>query len=133
VNKIKLVFSLYVLSFVFLAFGIFFEFFHGKIFFLPIILSFLLGIFLLYLTIKEKIKGKLRIYLILSSSSIFVFFISMILHNFFYALTVISENIIILKYLFEALHVVFFVVSIIIAPVLFIIGVIGSIYYFINS
>ena len=130
-NKIKLVFSLYVLSFVLLFAEIFFNFTKVRLLFHIAYIAVALGIVLFYLTLKEK--GKLRIYLILSSCSIIVFFIGMLLHNFFYAFTILSENIIILKYLFEALHVIFFIISTIIAPLLFIIGIIGSIFYFIKK
>ena len=53
--------------------------------------------------------------------------VSTILHNLFYALSITFEN---FKYLFEALHATFFIIAIIIAPIIFIAGVIGSIIFF---
>jgi len=106
--------------------------------FLPFIIGlvitfFLLGIVLIFLTLKKKIKGKLKKFLILTGISATGFFISIILHNFFYALAILTNQIIILKYLMEALHVVFFIISIPVCPILFLVGAIGSIILFIKK
>ena len=80
------------------------------------------------LTIKaRKEKGKLRIFLMISGISAVAPFLGTILHNLFYGLAITFQN---LRFLFEALHATFFIISLLIAPMLFIIGIIGSIVYF---
>ena len=104
------------------------ELFQGPLLFLlPLVLFSSLGGALLFLTIKSKIKGKQRKYLILTGISAAGFFVSILLHNFLYALAVISSHVVILKYLFEFLHATFFIVAVIICPVGFIIGTIGTV------
>ncbi len=93
-------------------------------------LFFLLGIILIFLVLKSKVKGKLKVFLLLTGVSSVGFLIGVILHNTFYALGIIFEHITILKYLMEIFHVVFFLIAIPICPILFLIGVIGSIVLF---
>jgi len=90
----------------------------------------LLGITLIFLTIKQKIKGKLKIFLILTGVSAISPFVFSILHNFFYALAIIGENITIIKSIMEFLHVSSFLISIIASPIGFIVGAIGVIVLF---
>jgi len=131
---LKIVFSLFILNFLVILFGIFLtEWLMGKLFFPPIIMFFLLGLFLIILTLKQKIKGKLKIFLLLSGISAVVFLVSIILHNLFYALAILSEDILILKYLFEVLHIAFFFIGIPICPILFLIGIIGSLILFLRG
>lgn len=80
-----------------------------------------LGIALTIMSRKEK--GKLKFFLMMTGISAILPFAGSILHNVFYALAIIFEN---LSFLFEALHVIFFIVALVIAPVLFVVGVIGS-------
>lgn len=87
----------------------------------------ILGIFLIYLTLKLKVKGKLKKFLILTGISAIGPLVFSILHNLFYALEVISNNIAVLKYLMGFLHVASFLIALLISPVGFLIGVIGSI------
>lgn len=90
----------------------------------------LLGIALIFLTIKQKIKGKLKTFLILTGVSAICPLVFSILHNFFYALGMISSHIPVLKYLMEFLHVAAFLIAIPISPIGFLIGAIGSIVLF---
>ena len=85
----------------------------------------ILGIILTLIARKEK--GKLKVFLMLTGISAIAPLICSILHNVFYALAIAFEN---LKFLFEILHVSSFIISIIIAPIIFIIGAIGSIILF---
>jgi len=73
--------------------------------------------------ISRKEKGKLRIFLMITGISALCPFIFSILHNVFYALAIIFENI---KLFFEILHVASFFISLIIAPLAFIAGAVGS-------
>ena len=93
-------------------------------------LFFLLGAILIFLVLKSKVKGKLKVFLLLTGVSSVGFLIGVVLHNAFYALGIIFEHITILKYLMEIFHVVFFFIAIPICPILFLIGVIGSIVLF---
>ncbi|MFH1376041.1 MAG: hypothetical protein ABIH25_00225 [Candidatus Woesearchaeota archaeon] len=74
-----------------------------------------------------KKLSKFRKFVILTVGSVILFFVSVLLHNLFYALGIIFEDIFILKYLFEILSTIFFFVSVPIAPIAFIIGLIGMI------
>jgi len=105
--------------------------FEGSILFLlPMIIFSLLGGLLLFYSVRLKEKGRCRKFLLLTGASAFGFFVFVFLHNAFYALTVVSENIIVLKYFFEFLHAIFFLVAIPICPLGFLVGAIGSIVLF---
>ena len=84
----------------------------------------ILGIVLTFIARKEK--GKLKLFLMLTGISAIAPLVFTILHNLFYALAIAFKD---LKYLFEALHVTCFIISIIIAPIAFVVGIIGSIIF----
>ncbi len=94
---------------------------------------FLLGAALIVLTVKQKIKGKLKKYLILTGASSAGFPASVLLHNFFYGLGIIAANITVLRYLMEGLHAAFFIIAIFVCPIGFIVGAIGSIVIFLKK
>ena len=77
------------------------------------ILFFIYGAALTFLTFKSKIKGKQKTFLLLTGISAIGFPVSVVLHNFFYALGVLTENIVVLKFLFEILHAAFFLIGLI--------------------
>ena len=109
------------------------ELFSGSFLFLaPFIIFSLLGLALTFLTVREKIEGKLKKFLILVGVSSAGFFISVFLHNAFYALGIIASQIIVLRYLMEALNVAFFIIAIFLCPLSFLVGVVGSIVLFIK-
>ena len=91
---------------------------------------FSLGIALIVLTLRKKAKGKLKKYLILAGASSAGFFVSVLLHNFLYALAIIFADIRILSYVLKVLSTVFFIIAIFILPITFLIGMIGSIVLF---
>ncbi len=93
----------------------------------------LLGIALIFLTIKQKIKGKLKIFLMLMGASAISPLVFSILHNFFYALGIIGENIFIIKYTMEILHVASFLIALIVSPIGFLVGATGSIVLFMRK
>ena len=101
--------------------------FKGTLFLFPLAIFFLLGIILIVSTIKEKVKPKLKKSLLLTGISSVGFFISVILHNLFYALAMIASNIFLLKYLIDLLSVTFFLIAIFICPIGFLVGAIWSI------
>ena len=110
------------------------EFVQGPLLFLsPFIIFSLLGAALIFLTVKSKIKGKHRKLLLLTGVSAAGFFVSIVLHNLLYALAIVASHIIILKYIFEFLHAVFFILAIVVCPLGFLIGAIGCTTIFINK
>lgn len=109
------------------------ELFKGSLFFLmPFIIFSLLGTLLVFLVLKQDVQGKLRKYLLLTGVSATSFFIFVFLHNVFYGLGVMSRNIVLLKYLMEIFHVIFFIIALLVCPLIFLIGSIGSITIFIK-
>jgi len=100
---------------------------RGIIFLLPIGILFLLGIALIIFTIKDKIKGKLKFFLLLTGISSTSFFVSIILHNMFYAFAILSKNIILLQKIMEILHTLFFLIGIPLCPLGFLVGVVSTI------
>ncbi|MFC2091774.1 hypothetical protein ACFLTD_03290 [Elusimicrobiota bacterium] len=100
------------------------EIFRGTIFLIPFMLFFLLGIGLIIETKRTKQEGKLRRALLITGFSSVGILISILLHNAFYAAGKIAQNIVILKYLFEVLSIIFFITAIIICPLAFLAGII---------
>jgi len=93
---------------------------------------FLLGLALLILTLKRKVKGKLGKFLFLTGGSSMAFLISVLLHNFLYAGAVLASNIKWLHFLLEILHAGFFLIGIIVCPLVFLVGIVGSLLYYIK-
>jgi len=87
----------------------------------------ILGITLIVLAVKSKLEKKLKIFLILTGASAICPLVFSVLHNLFYALAVITENIQTLNYLLEFLHAAFFIIALLVSPIVFLIGTIGSI------
>lgn len=81
----------------------------------------ILGILLSVLSLNEK--GKLKAFLLLTGLSATAPLLGSILHNVFYGLAITFTN---LAPLFEFLHGAFFIIALLIAPIGFIIGMIGS-------
>ncbi|MBA7650086.1 hypothetical protein ES703_57887 [subsurface metagenome] len=94
------------------------------------IILILLGGYLITLTLKQKVEGKLKKYLILTGASAAGFFVFAFLHNIFYGLGEITSHITILSYLMKAFEVAFFLIAIFACPIGFLIGVIGTIVIF---
>jgi len=82
-----------------------------------------LGLGMILILMVRKEQGKLKLFLMLTGISAISPLIFSILHNVFYGLAITFKD---LNYLFEALHVISFITSMIIAPVGFIVGVVGS-------
>ena len=125
-QHLKIIFYSLIIVFILLLFLFLMSFSFERTFF-PLIAFFgftflILGIVLTILARKEK--GKFKIFLMLTGICAIAPFVFTILHNFFYGLAINFEN---LRFLFEALHVASFIISMAIAPIVFIVGVIGSI------
>jgi len=103
------------------------------VFLLPFVIFFVLGIVLIFLTLKQKIDGTLKRFLILTGVSATGFFVFVFLHNMFYALEVLTNQIPILSFIMGVFHAACFIIAIFICPLVFVIGAIGSIIVFINK
>jgi hypothetical protein len=96
----------------------------NQFFFIVAILGLLFLISGVILIIKsKKQKGKLKIFLQLTGYAAISPLVFTILHNLFYALSMIFTS---LSFVFEVLHGTSFIISLIIAPIAFLVGVIGS-------
>jgi len=101
-------------------------FMGGFIFLVPPIIFSLAGLLLFILALKSETTGRLRKFLLLTGASATGFFIGILLHNLLYALNIATSHIAVLKYLTEALHVLFFLAATIACPIGFLIGAVGS-------
>ena len=93
----------------------------------------ILGIVLCYLATVVLVVAlthswrKTKRFLILLVASVIAFFVFVLLHNAFYALTMLTKHIAALSHLMEALHVLFFIIAIFLCPATFLVGAVGSI------
>ncbi len=85
------------------------------------LLFLVLGVVVIY--IAKKKEGKLKIYLMLTGASAIAPLVATILHNLFYGLAITFEN---LKQVFDILSAASFIISLIVAPIVFVVGVVGS-------
>jgi len=99
----------------------------SELFLSPFIIFFLLGIALLVFTLREKAEGLLRAFFLLMAASAAGVFVFVLLHNGFYALATVSGDIPVLGTGLEFLHVAFFIIALIVCPLGFLTGAIGSI------
>jgi len=70
---------------------------------------------------------KTKKFLILLGASVGAFFVFVILHNAFYALTIVTSQIAPLSHLMEAFHITFFLIAVFLCPAIFLVGAVGSI------
>jgi len=85
---------------------------------------FLLGVALIFLTVREKVRGMLKKFFILTGASSAGFFVSFLLHNAIYGLLIYWFGADFWKGGDEP---VFFVMATVVCPVGFLVGVAGSI------
>ena len=97
------------------------------------LLFLILGIALIVMTIKIKVKGALKWLLLTTGIFAICPFVFAILHNFFYALGIFFGHIMVLKYLFEFLHTASFIIALLVSPIGFLVGVVGSIVIFVRK
>jgi hypothetical protein len=106
---------------------------RGLLYLVMLVTFFLLGLALLFTTVKVKTKGRLRQFLLLTGGSTVGFFVSVLLHNFIYGLFI---------YLFGAGfwdriglkdEPFFFFIALLVCPIGFLIGAVGSIVEFIKG
>jgi hypothetical protein len=99
----------------------------SELFLTPFIVFFLLGIALIVLTLREKVTGMLKKFLLLTGASAAGLLVFAVLHNAFYALGIASSHITVLSSLAEFLHVAFFIMAIPVCLIGFVVGAAGSI------
>jgi len=88
---------------------------------------FLLGALLLFLVRKESLPRKLKKSLLLTGGSAVAFLAAVLLHNLFYALAQGTKHLINVNYLMKLIEGSFFIVGTLLCPLLFLIGIIGTI------
>jgi len=81
----------------------------------PFVVFFLLGVALIVFTLLEKVSGRLKEFFLLAGASAAAFLLSVLLHNAFYALGM------------DFLEAAFLFMAVLICPVVFLVGAIGSI------
>ena len=110
------------------------ELFRGSLLFLlPFAIFFLLAIVLIFLTLKEKIEGRLKKFLLLTGVSGAGLFVSVLLHNLIYGLFIYWFGQDFWKNIGIGDEILFFFLAIIVCPIAFLVGVIGSMVLFIKQ
>ncbi len=94
---------------------------------------FLLGLGLIFLTLKQKVGGMLKKFLILTGASSAGFFVSVLLHNFIYGLLVYWFGADFWDRIGLGDEPFFSFLAIIVCPIGFLIGAVGSIVLFIKK
>ena len=97
------------------------------------IIFFLLGIAIIFFTIREKIDRILKKFLILTGASAIGIPIGVILHNLFYGLFIVWFGADFWERTGLGDEPFFFILALIVCPIAFIVGVIGSIVLFIKK
>lgn len=90
------------------------------------ILHALSGLGLVILTIKQKITGKIKTFLLIAGFSAIGFLVGVVLHNVFYALGTLTEEIALLKAFLGFLEGSFFLLAALLCPLGLLVGVIGT-------
>jgi hypothetical protein len=99
----------------------------SEAFLLPIAVFFLLGVALIVLTVKEKVGGTLKKFFLLTGASAAGFFVSILLHNAIYGLLIYWFGANFWDRIGLGDEPFFFFVAILVCPIGFLVGVIGSI------
>jgi len=98
----------------------------GPMIFIFWILLALSGIGLIIITLKKKVSGKLKLFLLLLGYSSAGFLLGVVLHNVFYALGTLTGDIIILNTFINILEAAFFIIAVIICPICLLVGIVGT-------
>lgn len=104
------------------------DIFQGPIFLLPIGLFAVASGVLTWQIVCSRVDNGIKKFMLLAGICGVGFFVGVILHNLFYAAGMLAKDSVVLKYLFEAVHVFFFILSTIVCPIGFLIGAGGSIW-----
>lgn len=132
-NKLKIVFFIQIAVFLVIASTILIPGFGQRLrtlLFIPWFVFFALGVGLIFLTRREKIHEKFRRFIIVTGASSSGFLVFVLLHNFFYALEIVTKRYYLISSFLGFLNAVFFVIAIFVCPLAFVTGVTGSIICF---
>ncbi len=99
------------------------------LFLLPFAVFFLLGGALIFFTVKEKVGGTLKKFLLLTGASSAGIFVFVLLHNFIYGLFIHFFG---AEFWNGGDEPFFFIMAIIVCPIGFLVGAVGSIVLFIK-
>lgn len=91
------------------------------------------GIGLVIITYREKISGKLKFFLLSSGFSAAGFLLGVVLHNAFYALGTLTEDLAILHAFLNFLEGTFFIIAVIACPIGLLVGVVGTLILWIKD
>lgn len=129
-RKIKTILILLTASFLFSVSFLFLPNFRDNFSFIYLAISgflmFILGIYLIILSLKKKLPKKLKKNLLITGISASSIFAGAILHNVFYALEILTENVHILSLFMGFISGVIFIYSLLVAPIGFVVGVVRS-------
>ena len=84
------------------------------------------GLALVIVTCKQGITGKPKLFLLLAGYSAVGFMLGIVLHNLFYALAIMAEQITILNTILNILEVGTFLIAVILCPIGLLVGIIGT-------
>ena len=134
--KAKLICPIFwaLVGFFFVILGQFFipvfrDLLRGSLLFLsPFAVFFLLGVALVILTVKEKVGGMLKKFLLLTGASAAGFLVSVFLHNAIYGLVLVK-----MLNRPDLDEPVFFFIAILVCPIAFLVGAVGSIVLYIKK
>ncbi|MBA7652931.1 hypothetical protein ES703_60770 [subsurface metagenome] len=99
----------------------------SELFLLPIAVFFLLGVALIFFTVKEKVAGILKKFFLLTGAAATGFFVSILLHNAIYALFIYWFGADFWDRIGVGDEPFFFFVAIFVCPIGFLVGTVGSI------
>ena len=85
------------------------------------------GMGLVILSYKERLSGKVKLFLLLSGFSATGFVLGVVLHNLFYALSTLTENLNTLNIVLNFFEVSFFLMAVILCPIGLLVGIVGTI------
>lgn len=105
----------------------------SELFLVPLAIFSLLGLVLLILTLKEKVAGRLKKFLLLTGASSTGFFVSVLLHNFIYGLFIYFFGPDFWERIGLGDEPLFFFLAIIVCPIGFLVGAAGSIRYLLKE
>ncbi len=99
------------------------------LFLLPLAVFSLLGGALIFFTVKERVRGILKKFLLLTGASSAGFFVFVLLHNFIYGLFIHFFG---AEFWNGGDEPFFFIMAIIVCPIGFLVGTVGSVVLFIK-
>jgi len=105
----------------------------SELFLAPIAVFFLLGVALIFFTVREKVRGIHKKFLLLTGASAVGFFVSILLHNAIYGLFIYWFGTDFWDRIGMGDEPFFFLVAIIICPIGFLVGVVSSIVFTLKS